>query len=241
MRLQRRVIEQGGAKVPAYIVTYSDMVTLLLTFFVMLLSLSQVQDPELFNKGRDSFLESIRYVGLGIFFGRKEMPHFGHIKIRHYVNNPDETFDLRSIDAKGEENRRNLAKLAQYITITESQIVAQKTNFSITNIRFVAGEATLDEKAKKFLREFCLYLQQSLSAKPVKLYVLGLASDVATERQQWILSARRARVVADYIRDNLPSASKPAVYSWGAGPGGYWVGRDSPIYQQSHILIAVLR
>jgi len=36
------------------------MVTLLLTFFVMLLSLAEVQDPELFNKGRDSFWNSVK-------------------------------------------------------------------------------------------------------------------------------------------------------------------------------------
>ena len=241
MRLQKKAVEQGGPKVPGYIVTYSDMVTLLLTFFVMLLSLAQVQDPELFNKGRDSFLESLRCVGLGIFFGRKEMPHFGYIKIRYYIDNPDESFEHRSIDAGGEEYRQNLAKIAKSMTVTESQIVAQKTNFSITNIHFGDGEVALDEMAKKFLREFCLNLQQSFSAKPVKLYVLGLACDAATEKQQWILSARRAQVVANYIRDSLPSESKPAVFCWGAGPGGNWVEQDSPIYQQSHILIGVLR
>ena len=76
MKLRKKAVEGGGPKVPGYIVTYSDMVTLLLTFFVMLLSLSNVQDPELFNKGRDSFLESLRCIGLGILFGRREMAGF---------------------------------------------------------------------------------------------------------------------------------------------------------------------
>ncbi len=241
MRLRKKPAAEGGPKVPGYIVTYSDMVTLLLTFFVMLLSLSSVQDPELFNKGRDSFLESIRYVGLGTFFGKQEMPYLGYTKNKYRVSNPEESPDLRTIDAIEEENRRNLAKLAKHMTITESQVVAQKTNFSITNIHFDTGKTTLNETAKQFLSEFCLQLQQSFVSKPVKLYVLGLANDAATEKEQWILSAKRAQIVADYIRNNLPSASKPSVYSWGAGPGGNWVGQNSPIYQQSHILIAVLR
>ena len=50
--MSRRYRSKGeeGSKVPAYIVTYSDMVTLLLTFFVMLMSLAQFQDPELYHK-----------------------------------------------------------------------------------------------------------------------------------------------------------------------------------------------
>ncbi len=241
MRLQKKTPEAKGPKVPGYIVTYSDMVTLLLTFFVMLLSLSQVQDPELFDKGRDSFIESLRYVGLGIFFGRQEVPRLGYTKPRYYISNPDELSEARIIDASKEENRRTLAKLTKRMTVTESQIVAEKTNFSITNICFGTGVATLDETARNFLKEFCLNLQQGLTTKPIKLYVLGLACDAATEKQQWILSARRAQAVADYMIEKLPSASKSAVYSWGAGPGGNWVGQDSPISRKSHILIAVLR
>ena len=69
MSKQRQGPVEEKQKVPAYIVTFSDMVTLLLTFFVLLLTLAQVQDPELFNRGRDSFFESIRYCGLGNLLG----------------------------------------------------------------------------------------------------------------------------------------------------------------------------
>ena len=75
MKRPRLIIEDGDPKVPGYIVTFSDMVTLLLTFFVMLLSLSQIQDPELFDKGRDAFLESIRNIGLGVLFGKEDIPN----------------------------------------------------------------------------------------------------------------------------------------------------------------------
>jgi hypothetical protein len=84
--------------------------------------------------------------------------------------------------------------------------------------------------------------------------VLGLAYDGVTEQEQWILSAKRAQTVADFLRDTLSAAgggqtrrsltggeSKWSVYSWGAGPGGDWVERDSPISKHSQILIAVLR
>ena len=254
MKRPRLTIEDGGPKVPGYIVTFSDMVTLLLTFFVMLLSLAQVQDPELFDSGRDAFIQSIRYIGLGVLFGKKEMPRFGEIKIKHSIDNPDETSVRRTVDAKAEELRRILEKLKQTTTIVSSQIIADRTNFSIAKVRFSPGRVELDEPARKFLRGFCLDLQQNAGRKPVELYVLGLASDGKSEKDKWLLSARRARTVADFLRDTLSLAgagqsrsdltggqSRWPVYSWGAGPGGDWVGPDSPISKHSQILIAVLR
>lgn len=237
--MRRHVIEGKGAKVPAYIVTFSDMVTLLLTFFVMLLSLAHVQDPEIYNTGRDSFLESIRQFGIGVLLGGVQKPDFGHVKVKYFISRPDRLFEDRSIDTKEEEIRRMFKKINQSMQTMPSQIVAEKTNFSITNIRFAQGDATLNEPAKRFLTEFCLNLQQASEPEAVMLYVLGLAGNEATEKEQWILSAKRAQAAADFLKGT--SGYNWPVYSWGAGPGGCWVAQDSPISKQSQILIAVLR
>jgi len=237
--IKRKAIEENAQKVPAYIVTFSDMVTLLLTFFVMLLSLAEVQDPDLFNQGRDSFIESIRYIGLGVLFGRKDTSDLGTIKIKHFTSEPDITSARRSIDANEEKARRLFKKLTESMTTLPSQIVADNTNFALTNMRFPSGQATLSEPAKHLLTEFCLDLQQDVGSETVKLYVLGLAGDEANEKQQWILSAKRARVAAEFMQNALASATNWPVYSWGAGPGGEWIGQDSPISEKAHILIAI--
>jgi hypothetical protein len=254
LKRSRLVIEDEGSKVPAYIVTYSDMVTLLLTFFVMLQTLASTQDPELFNRGRDAFLESLRYIGLGIFFGREDVTELGNLKTKHYINNPDELVEKRTIDARAEELRRILRNLKQLTTIVPSRIVAKRANFSVANVHFPPGRDDLDGPAKTFLTGFSRDLQQEASREPIDLYVLGLASDGKSEKEQWLLSARRAKTVADFLRDTLSTMdggqtqrsltggeSKWSVYSWGAGPGGDWVGWDSPISRHSQILIAVLR
>ncbi len=254
MKPQHQSIEEKGPKVPAYIVTFSDMVTLLLTFFVMLLSLASVQDPELVDIGRDSFMQSIRSLGLGMLSGKRPRPDLGNVKTRYFISKPDESPDLRTLDARAEELRRILEKLKQTTTIVPSQIVAERTNFSVANVHFSPGRIDLNESARKFLRGFCLDLQQNVGRKPVELYVLGLASDGKSDKEKWLLSARRARIVADFLRGTLSAAgggqsrrslaggqSKWSVNSWGAGPGGDWVGRDSPISKHSQILIAVLR
>jgi len=139
-------------------------------------------------------------------------------------------------------------------TIVPSQIAAKKANYSVANVHFLPGRVDLDGSAKAFLTGFSRDLQQDAGMKPVDLYVLGLASDGKSEKERWLLSARRAQKVADFLRSTLSSdgsaqrrlspaggRSKWSVYSWGAGPGGDWVGRDSPISKRSQILIAVLR
>ena len=254
MRQRRLLIADEGPKVPGYIVTFSDMITLLLTFFVMLLSLSQVQDPELFNRGRDAFLESIKYIGLGALFGREEMPYFGYLKDKHFVSEPDESPDRRTLDAEAEKTRRLFTQIRRTATVVPLQIDAKKTDFSVVNVHFSPGGAVLSEPDRRFLTEFCRDLQQDVSGSPVELYVLGLAGDARGEKEQWVLSAKRAQTVADFLRDVLSSTSGSAgrpgvswgrsgwfIRSWGAGPGGDWVGRNSPISRQSHVLIGVLR
>ena len=254
MRQRRQIVEDGPPKVPGYIVTFADMITLLLTFFVMLLSLSQVQDPELFNMGRDAFLKSIRNIGLGTLLGREEVPHFGYRKERHFIANPDESTAQRTIDAEAEMIRRILEKVKQHATIVPLQIAAKRADFSVVNVQFSPGRAALNESSRRFLTGFCRDLQQDPSYKPVDLYVLGLANDEKSEKEQWLLSARRAQTVADFMRDALLAASGPSkgpdapwdrskwhIRSWGAGSGGDWVGRNGPISRQSHVLIGVLR
>jgi len=188
-----------------------------------------------------------------MFMGRKSKPDLGYVKIKYVINKPDELFKGRSIHTKEEKIRQLFNELNQSMKATPSEIAAEKTDFTVTNIRFARGDARLNESAKQFLGGFCSQLQQNSGSRPVKLYVLGLAGDQAAQKDQWILSAKRARAAADYLRGILSGSgfqtqsstfgdwSKWSVYWWGAGPGGDWVGQDSPISKQSQILIAVLR
>ncbi len=230
------------------------MVTLLLTFFVMLLSLAQVQDPELYGKGRDAFLESIRCVGLGMLMGREGTPALGDFKPKYHVSDPEDTTDRRTIDARVEEAHRTLDELRKLIKIIPPQTIAKKTSFSVASVHFSPGRADLDASAKKFLTGFCRDLQQGTNRSGVELYVLGLAPQERDVREKWLLSAQRAQAVANFLREMmsqpsgigrqtgiLTSQSQIPVYSWGAGQGGDWIGPDSPFSGQSQILIGIMR
>jgi len=239
LRPEHQAAEEKGPKVPGYIVTYSDMVTLLLTFFVMLLTLAHVQDPELFDRGRGAFVRSLEEFGLGILYGMKGKLNFGHVKVKYFIRIPDISYEGRTIDEKEERVRRIFTSFSQHVRAVPSQLTAKKTNFLVTDIRFAPSVATLNEAGKRFLSKFCSDLKQDPDSRAARLYVMGLAPDEATEQRQWTLSAERAQAVAEFLRGE--SGPRWPIYSWGAGPGGEWVERDSPVSRKSQILIAVLR
>jgi chemotaxis protein MotB len=254
LKRKKQPVKEEGHKVPAYIVTFSDMTTLLLTFFVMLLSLATMQDPELIRKGRDSFRFSLNYLGLGLLLGREEKAELGSLKIKYSVPEPEESAKGRNINAKEEKIRRIYKKVTECMNVMPLEGVARKDDFTVTDIRFASGDARLNKSAKQFLDGFCSQLQQNYGSRPIKLYVLGFAADRSGEKEQWMLSARRAKAVANYMRDIISSQSglqtRPgaiggwsqwSLYWWGGGPGGDWVRRDSPISRVSQILIAVVR
>lgn len=241
MSKKRLIPELLPSKVPGYIVTFSDMVTLLLTFFVMLLTLANDQDPELFNKGRDSFVKSLRYAGLGMFFGRQDMPVLGSVKTRCYIDTDEQATARRTLDSEKEMVRRVLKQITQVAQVCPSEMVADQTRRTVTNIHFAPSEAQLDAGARKYLTEYCEAWREVGGIENIKIYVIGLAPDEATPARQWQLSARRAKAVSDFLNKALASHLQRPVYSWGAGPGGEWADANSPTPEQSHILITSLR
>jgi len=230
-------IEESSAKAPAYIVTFSTLVTLLLSFFIVLLSMGTTQDKTLFDRGyQGGFLESFKRG-----FGIRQTFDFKSLGKKYSISEPDEGYEGKTPDVNTERLRRIIKKLSQSMNIRPSPIAAQKTDFSVTDIHFSSGEAVLDEPAKKFLSEFCLNLQQNPGSEAIKLYVLGIAGDQENEKEQWMVSARRAQAVADFMKNTLPEGLNWPVYCWGAGPGGEWVEQHSTTSKQLHILIAILR
>ena len=252
MKPKKQAVEEDKPKVPAYIVTFSDMTTLLLTFFVMLLSLSSMQDPDMFRQGRDAFRFSLDFLGLGTLIGREQKPNFGHLKVKYSIIEGDNVEKKRSIHTKEEDTRKLFKEISELMRILPTNIRAKKSDFTITDIRFAEDDSQLNDSAKQFLNNFSSQLQQTYGSNPIGLYILGLASDQTTEKQQWILSAKRAKVVSDYLQSTLSSGTgaqtqgdttnewtRWSIYWWGVGSGGGWVQQDSPISQQSQILISV--
>lgn len=237
----KKKLEEAGPGVPAYIVTFSDMVTLLLTFFVLLLTLAEEQDPALFDIGKDSFNKSIQGMGLGMFPGRPMSTDFGEIQIKYRTEKAEEDADPRTIDASEERLKRMLNNVKESVAVIPSQIVASEITYSVADVRFSDSSSDIDVNGQKYLRDYTKSLQLNPNNSKRMLYVLGLSNSEKNDRENLALSARRARNVADYIKDNLQSPDLWNIFSWGAGSGGDWVNDpDSPISDSSQIYIAVL-
>ncbi len=193
-----RKSQEGGAKVPAYIVTFSDMVTLLLTFFVMLLSLAKVQDPELFNQSRDSFIESIEKLGLGTLFGPHPSSQFENEK-QKFQTDSEGTPPGRMIDPEQERLRQSIKNMSELVRDSQNNSVYRK-NILSTGILFDTGNYQLNNANKASLDAISQNLRKSTGQ--VSLYLIGLPDDNQTDI---VLGSQRAQEASLYLKDSLNS------------------------------------
>ena len=241
MKDKQKVTEEPKQSAPAYIVTFSDMVTLLLTFFVLLITLAETQNEDMVKRGQSSFKKAIADFGIsGFLFSKHMEPQFEHPKVKYHIDQGKDEPQDRSIDAQTEMLRRTIMRLEEMMRISPSQITSSFNSFIITDIHFDSGSHSLDNAAKKSLSDYCRQIQESLNTEKNLLYVVGLAGSEPSEKQQWILSACRAQTVADFLKSNLSQNKNRPIYSWGAGPGGDWSATTGLVTKQTEILIAVL-
>ena len=238
---KKKFKEEPKPSVPGYIVTFSDMITLLLTFFVMLLSMAETQiEKHKFEVGMYSFRRAIADFGMsGMLSNRSNSSNLEHPKVYYRTDEGQDEPEDRSIDAKTEMLRRVLMDIEQMMKISPSHILGtQKTVFP-TQIRFSGGGWELNKEAQATLQKLTENLKITFSQQKPSIYILGLAAD-APGAEQWAVSARRAEAVADAIRQAIGQNTAWPIYCWGAGAGGEWVGHSGLVTRETRILITVL-
>jgi flagellar motor protein MotB len=243
------VTEEKGECAPLWIISFADMISLLMAFFVMLLTMSSAQSGKLCNEGEGifektlyGFRKSIEGFGMPELFGSAdEAMQFDSSKVYYATGEGTEGNTSRTIDAREERIRRDFRKLAGRTRTYEAQIQGQSPNFIVLPVAFARGQSALSEAARQTLSRFLTELKGFGSVEGLTLYVVGLAPDEPDLQQQWLLSARRADAAAQFLQNGLPAGTACRVFSWGAAAGGDWVKKDSPISAQSQIAIATLR
>jgi len=232
--------KEEKAKVPSYIVTFSDMITLLLTFFVLLLSMaSERVDEAKMLKGRQAFIKSLANFGLdGIGYGKSPTFDIGDPATLYKASKDEKFSEEAALNATEEVVRRIFKELENRMDITPAQITGKSPNFRPTSIKFKKGGAVLNKSAMKYLKKFSFNLQENIGSQSLTIYIVGSAQDEKSLQKQCVVSAKRAQVVSDFLRKSLSKELRWKIHSWGAGPGGQWKS-NGPV-EDSQVVIAVL-
>lgn len=153
---------------PAYMVSFCDMMTLILTFFILLVSMSKEQQAGLVAKGVGSFIVAVKSHGLnGIMSGVDKQEVFDHMR-RRFNLPPEEDPELRAEDPLDASNMeliktQLLDALEPHGELTYPQVAT-----------FAPGSSELDEAARSYL----MLLAPSL--KPKFAQVLQIEGHAAT-------------------------------------------------------------
>jgi len=205
---------------PAWIVSFTDMVTLLLAFFVLLQAFANVQDPELFFIGRDSFKRAIAGLGIpGLLLGKQDKAQLEHRKPKHPTEEADKSIPKnRAMDVEDEKIRKAFEDIRQAVETRAQDVVADLLDKRVMPVAFPPGRAELSPEAETVLADYAADLRQNLQSRPVLVCVVGFAPETATARGRWMTSAARAKVVREFLQRTCADVAGDSGWqfrSWG--------------------------
>ena len=217
-------IKEDIKEMPGWLVSFTDMITLLLSFFILLQAFASTRDPELFQQGQGGFRRAIE--GLGIpdwLWGKPDAVRRDFTLHKHPTDEDPENLDRRRvIDAEDERIRQVFEDLRRQQTMQTANHPGRPARLLATPIRFDPGRADLRPAARQYVADFAADLRSRADALP-HVYVIGLAPDAEARTEGYRLSALRAAAVRECLCRHLPKPSSPRrapVDSWGAGNAG---------------------
>jgi chemotaxis protein MotB len=212
--------EEGHENAERWLLTYADMITLLVAFFIMMYSMS-VMDLKKFNKValaiRSGFMGELSGTGTKplpkngggidrdtqpVIVGTAPVstPYYGHadgtaeyqekVNITQYIQNQFAVLRLDNV-------------IRPVLDVTENE--GNRFTVIVTDqIFFERNSAALSPAAREKLRT----AGQALRKSNVKILIDGYAHAVATNtisfQDSWQLAAERARLAANFLVDEIP-------------------------------------
>lgn len=181
---KKKKAEEGGG-VPAWMATFSDLVTLLLTFFVMLMAMASFEEAaEL-----DTALESLRDALASLGFGDGLVSMIAGDNLSDAIR--------KDVTAKPLEPTEATSMAADYsdAVVSVSQTPSEVRLTLDDQVFFSPGGKTLLPGARDQLRA----LGVVLAAQDVTVRIEGHTDGTGSEAANWELSVLRSMVVADTL------------------------------------------
>jgi chemotaxis protein MotB len=182
----KRRHEDSKAKVPAWMVSFGDMMTLILTFFILLVSLSKERQTGLVAKGVGSFVARLDSFGLDSLMSAKERDEvFNQVRVRFNLppeEDPDQAVPLADAARTELLRAESIAALPAHDELYQPAVAI-----------FPAGQSDLPSAARRYLD----LLAPSLRPGNGQVLVLEARADPADPTAG--SAERRARAVRQYL------------------------------------------
>lgn len=179
--------EDPPAGVPEWVVTYGDMMSLLLTFFIMLVSLSEINATEKYRAVLESFAKRLGYPLSHLAPEGKNFPLNSLVEqLRELGSRATEDHGRGGVNAKGLDGESNRVFRVRDGIPVQDQVIL-----------FVPGQISIPEDQVEKLRESA----NRLAGKPQKIEIRGHATKGAKYANGGGLDSRqmayeRARLVS---------------------------------------------
>lgn len=196
--------DRKKAGAPSWMVTYSDMVTLLLTFFVLLISMSNIDEIK-FDMAAGSLKGAF-----GVFENvGDEQIHSSQFTTISPENNKSVQRVYKRI--RDHLNRLELNKNIEVVKDRGAVILRIKNS-----VLFPSGESGLDPKSHSVLKE----VADLVRPWPLDLRIEGHTDDVPLTKEgvsNWDLSVNRAlSVLKFYVKNDLLSLDRLSAVGYGS-------------------------
>ena len=184
--------EEPKRGVPSYMVSFGDMMTLILTFFILLVSMAEEQNEGLIAKGLGSYAVAVRSHGMSrVMSEQEEARIFEHFRKR--FNLPPEPDEQKRAEDYDEASRKELVRA----TVAEG-LAPHHELFQPQVASFAVGSFALDRSSRSYLDRL------AASLRPVKgqaLILEGHAQDGGEPQASRQLAFQRAEAVRRYLTD----------------------------------------
>lgn len=183
--------DDGAAGVPEWVVTYGDMMSLLLTFFIMLVSLSEIVDDKKYR----AILESLqRYIG---YRSTLMAPPGEHFPLNSIMER------LLTLGSLTEQKRGRGGVPNESLPGKDTRVFHKEQGTAVQvadAIPFPPGKVFLSPKARSQLEE----MVEMLAGKPNKIEIVGHVAPgplppASFTTDKILLSYLRARAVLEYL------------------------------------------
>jgi chemotaxis protein MotB len=197
MRQRRKKIEETSEGAPEWMGTYSDLVTLLLVFFIMLFSMASV-DKEKFQNVADSLRNQFLHISSGEVIGGETGKAVIGLENNNILPQEDNAAKIRKMEEDLEATIKELGLDEHVSVINDEHTITLRINSAIL---FDSGYADIKASGKDVLLKLGKFFQNI----PNKVIVQGHTDNVPINTPlfptNWELSTKRATNVVIYLVD----------------------------------------